>query len=157
MQGAGRESGSLRPTGLATLAVWAVVGLAGGWLVHPLTDRFGTPPIITWTQPVLLFLVAAIVGATAWGTWRVVHVRRERLDPHQGFNRLVLARASAYVGALAAGGYLGYALSWVGDEAALADQRLVRSLVAAAAGVSVVIVSLLLERACRVRRDDSDV
>lgn len=147
------DSGSLRPTSAAVLAVWAIAGLAGGWLVHPLSDRVGTPPVITWTQPLLLLLVAAIVAATAWATWRVVHVRRGRLDPQQGFNRLVLARACAYVGALAAGGYLGYALSWIGDQAELADQRLGRSLLAAAAGVLVVIVSLLLERACRVRRD----
>ncbi len=150
------DEGTLRPTSAAALAVWAIAGLAGGWLVHPLTDRAGSPPIITWTQPVLLFLVAAIVGATAWATWRVVHVRRERLAPHQGFNRLVLARASAYVGALVAGGYLGYALSWVGDQAELADQRLGRSLVAAAGGAAIVIVSLLLERACRVRQDRSE-
>lgn len=151
------DNGSLRPTGAVTLAVWAVVGLVAGWFVHPVSDRFGTPPIITWTQPLLLFLVAAIVGATAWATWRVVHVRRERLDPQHAFNRLVLARASAYVGALVGGGYLGYALSWLGDPAELADQRMIRSIVAAAAGVAVVIASLLLERACRVRRDDRDV
>ncbi|CAN5218303.1 hypothetical protein BH09ACT12_BH09ACT12_09210 [soil metagenome] len=148
--------GSLRPTSAAVLAGWAIAGLAGGWLVHPLTDRGGTPPVITWTQPVLLLLVAAIVGAAAWATWRVVHVRHERLAPHQGFNRLVLARACAYVGALVGGGYLGYALSWVGDEAELADQRLGRSLVAAGAGALIVIGSLLLERACRVRKDLPD-
>jgi MFS family permease len=149
------DQGSLRPTSGAVLAIWAIVGLAAGWLVHPLTDRSGTPPVITWTQPVLLLLVAAIVGAAAWATWRVVHVRRERLDPQHAFNRLVLARACAIVGSLVGGGYLGYALSWVGDGAELADQRLGRSLVAAAAGALVVIVSLLLERACRVRRDGS--
>jgi MFS family permease len=148
--------GSLRPTSAVVLAVWAIAGLTLGWLVHPLTDRRGTPPVITWTQPVLLFLVAAIVGATAWATWRVVHVRRERLEAHQGFNRLVLARACAYVGALVGGGYLGYALSWIGEESELADQRLGRSLVAAGAGALVVIVSLLLERACRVHQDGSD-
>ena len=47
----------------------------------------------------------------------------------------MLARACALVGALVAGGYLGYALSWVGVSAELADQRVVRSLVAALAGV----------------------
>ncbi len=145
--------GSLRPTSPAVLAVWAIIGLVAGWLVHPLTDRAGTPPGVTWTQPLLLLLVAVIVAATAWATWRVVHVRRERLEPHEGLNRLVLARASAYVGALVGGGYLGYALSWIGDEAELADQRLGRSLAATAAGVLIVIASLLLERACRVRQD----
>ncbi len=148
--------GTLRPTPLVALAGWAVVGLALGWLVHPVSDRLGSPPVVAWTQPVLLVLVGAIVSATAWATWRVVHVRRERLDPRHALNRLVLARACAYVGALVAGGYLGYGLSWVGDAAELADQRLVRSLVAAAAGVLIVIGSLLLERACRVRKDDRD-
>jgi len=66
----------------------------------------------------------------------------------------VLARACAFVGALAAGGYLGYALSWVDVEAELADQRLVRSLVAVVASVLVVVTALLLERSCRVRDDD---
>lgn len=150
------SGGSLRPTPVAVLAAWAVAGLAGGWLLHPVSDRLGSAPIVTWTQPVLLFLVVLIVAATAWSTWRAVHVRREQLDPGHAFNRLVLARACAYVGALAAGGYLGYALSWIGDAAELADQRLGRSLVAAAAGALVVVGSLLLERACRVRKDTSD-
>lgn len=150
------EHGSVQPTSRVVLAVWAIAGLAGGWLVHPVSDRWGTPPVVTWTQPLLLLLVAAILAATARATWRVVHVRHERLAPHQGLNRLVLARACAYVGSLAAGGYLGYALSWIGDPAELADQRLGRSLLAAAAGVAVLIFSLLLERACRVPGDDPD-
>jgi lysylphosphatidylglycerol synthetase-like protein (DUF2156 family) len=149
--------GSLRPTSPVVLAGWAVVGLAGGWLVHPLAERMsGTAPIVSWLQPLALFLVAAILGMTAQATWRTVQVRRERLQPHQAVNRLVLARACAFVGALAAGGYLGYALSWLGVEAELADQRLVRSLVAAAGSVLVVVTALLLERACRVRDDDPE-
>lgn len=150
------DGGSLRPTSPVVLAVWAIVGLTGGWLVHPIGDRLGTPPVVTWTQPLLLLLVAAIVGSTAWATWRTVHVRRERLEPHQGLNRLVLARACALVGALVVGGYLGYGLSWIGDSAELADQRLGRSALAAGAGALLVIGSLLLERACRVRGDAAD-
>ena len=59
-------------------------------------------------------------------------------------------------GALAVGGYLGYALSWLGVDAELADQRLARSLVAAFASVLVVVTALLLERACRVRDLDPE-
>jgi hypothetical protein len=71
-------------------------------------------------------------------------------------NRLVLAKACAVAGALVAGGYFGYALSWVGmSEAELADQRLVRALLGGIAGAALVVGSLLLERACRVSRDDS--
>ena len=78
----------------------------------------------------------------------------QRLEPHRAVNRLVLARACALVGALVAGGYVGYAVSWLGDDAELADQRVLRSAVAGLAGVAIVVTAMLLERACRVRSDD---
>ena len=149
------SGGHLRPTSAAAVTAWAVVGLVGGWLFHPIMERTrGSAPVVTWTQPLALFLGAAIVGATAWGTYRTVHVRREPLEPHRAVNRLVLARSCAYVGALVAGAYGGYAVSWLGVEAELASQRAWRSLAAAVAGVAITITAVLLERACRVRSDD---
>lgn len=146
------SAGHLRPTSAGQLAGWAVVGLVGGWLVHPFGERLlGSAPIVTWTQALALFLIAAVLGGTAWLTWRAIHVRRERLEPQHAVNRLVLARASALVGALVAGGYLGYAVSWLGLEAELASQRAWRSAAAAAGGVAITIAAVLLERACRVR------
>jgi hypothetical protein len=69
----------------------------------------------------------------------------------------VLAKASALVGAMVTGGYFGYALSWWGVvDTSQEEQRLVRSLVGGAAGLLVLAGSLLLERACRVRREDPD-
>jgi MFS family permease len=152
-----QPEGHLRPTSPATLTAWAVVGLLGGWLLHPLAERVsGTAPVLTWAQPLALALVAAILGATAWLTWRTVHVHRQRLEPHRAVNRLVLARACALVGALVAGGYLGYAVSWIGVGTELADQRVVRSVVAGLGGVAIVVTALLLERACRVRSDEEE-
>ena len=58
--------GSLRPTSPVVLALWALGGLVVGWLLHPLADRWGTPPVVTWTQAAGLALVAAILGYTAW-------------------------------------------------------------------------------------------
>lgn len=148
-------AGSLRPTPSWVLVVWGSVGLVGGWLVRPVADRIGsTVPIVTWAQPAALALVAAILGCTAWLTYRTVQVHHQRLLPHQGVNRLVLARACALVGALVAGSYAGYAVSWLGLEAELAGQRAVRSALAALAGVAICVMGLLLERACRVRKDD---
>jgi hypothetical protein len=136
---------------------WAAVGLVGGWLLRPVAERLqGTPPIVTWLQPLALLFVAAILAATAWITWRTVHVRREYLEPHRAVNRFVLARACALVGALVAGGYLGYGLSWVGVDTELGSQRMWRSLVAGLAGVAIAVTALLLERACRVRSGGSD-
>jgi len=144
--------GTLRPTPLGVIVGWAVVGLVLGWALHPVSDRLDrVPPLVTWGQPLALFLLAAILGYVAWATWRTVHVRRERLLPHQAVNRLVLARACALVAALVAGGYLGYGLSWINDPAELADDRLWRSVVAAVAGLLGVVAALLLERACRIR------
>ena len=151
------SGGRLRPTSAATLTVWAVVGLVGGWLLHPLSIRVrGSAPIVTWAQPLALVLVAAILGATAYLTWRTMHVHLQRLEPHRAVNRLVLARSCALVGALVAGGYAGYALSWVGVDSDLATQRLWRSAVAALAGIAIVVTSIVLERACRVRSDEDE-
>ena len=96
-----------------------------------------------------------LTTGTALLTYRAVQVHGQRLEPHQAVNRLVLGRASALVGALLAGGYFGYALSWLGAIDELAAQRAWRSVVAGLMGLLVLLGGLLLERACRVR-DDGD-
>jgi hypothetical protein len=148
------QTGHLEPTPPGVVTAWGVAGLVGGWLVHPVSESVrGTALLVSWVQPAALLLVAVTVGTTAWQTWRALHVRGERLEPHQAVNRLVLGRASALAGALVAGGYAGYAISWIGSEAELADQRLLRSALAAGCGLLVCVGGLLLERACRVRKD----
>lgn len=152
-----RPTGNLTPTPPAHLVGWALVGLVVGWAVRPVSERLGgVAPQISWLQPLTLWLLAAILGYTAWATWRAVQVRGERLHGHQAVNRFVLARACAIVAAVAAGGYLGYALSWLGDPAELADERLLRSCVAAVGGACAAAAGLWLERACRVRNGDAD-
>jgi hypothetical protein len=135
---------------------WALAGLVLGWLVHPVSVRLsGTAPTVSWLPVLALLFVAAVVGSVAWSTYRLLHRRHERLQPHHAVNRLVLAKSCALAGALVAGGYFGYALSWLGlTEAALARQRVVHALLAGVAGILLVVGSLLLERACRVSRDD---
>lgn len=146
-------SGSLRPTTPLTLVGWALVGLVLGWAVRPVWDRLdAVPPLVTAAQPLALLLLAAILAYVAWSTYRAVHVRRERLQSHQAVNRLVLARASALVGALVAGGYAGYALTWIREPAQRADGRLMGSAVAAGCALAATVAAVLLERACRVRR-----
>ena len=149
--------GHLQPTSPGALAPWAAVGLVGGWLVRPVSERIqGTAPVVTWLQPFALFFVAAILGATAWLTWRALQARQGYLEPQRAVNRLVLARSCALVGALVAGGYLGYAVSWLGVDTELAAQRVWRSVVGGAGGVTIVATAVLLERACRVRSDDEE-
>lgn len=150
------SGGRLQPTSPGAVTSWAAAGLVGGWLVRPVAERAqGTAPIVTWLQPFALLFVAAILGATAWLTWRHVQVRREYLEPHRAVNRFVLGRSCALVGALVAGGYAGYALTWLGIDSDLGTQRVLRSAIAALAGVLITATALWLERACRVRQDDS--
>lgn len=150
------DDGHVRPTAVGPLLGVAAVGLLGGWLLRPVGQRLADiAPVVTWVQVAALFLVAGLLGWAAWTTWRTVHVHRRRLEVHRAVNRLVLAKACAVVGALMAGGYAGYGISWVGMAAELADQRMLRSALAALAGVLICVAALLLERACRVR-DRSD-
>lgn len=154
-----RPQGTLKPLSPGPLTLAGVLGLVLGWLLHPISERVnGSAPLVGWAQGLVLFFVAAILAATAWYTWRATHASvkdgetgaRTLVEPHRMVNRLVLGRACALVGAFTAGGYLGYALSWVGNRAELADERIVRSLVACAGALLVMIAALVLERACRV-------
>lgn len=134
------------------LVVAALFGGLAGWLLAVTTAALDVvPPSIPWSAPVGLFLVAALVGAIAWTTHQQIQVRRQRMEPQRAVAFLVLGKASALGGALVAGGYLGYALSFVNRfEADGPRERVVRSLVALVGGVALCVAGLLLERACRV-------
>ena len=150
-------AGTIGPTRAGTLVVFGLVALVGGWVLRPITERLdGTAPVITWLQVFVLFFVAGLVAVTAGVTWRSLQVRREWLEPHRAVNRLVMAKASALAGALMVGGYVGYAVSWLGLEAELAGQRITRSLLAGLAGLLITIAALVLERACRARFSDDE-
>ena len=147
--------GRLGHTSPGAVTVALVIGLIGGWLVRRVAAYLGTTaPLVSWSQALVLFLGAAILAATAWHTGRALDGRQPRPEPHRLVNRLVLARACALAGALVAGGYLGYALSWLGDAAELAGQRAGRAGLAGVGGLLVLAMALWLERSCRVRPVD---
>jgi Protein of unknown function (DUF3180) len=146
--------GRLRTTRPGVLVGLLLAGLVLGRLVRPAAAWLdATAPRVTWVQGAVLYLAAVILLAVARVTYVAVHQRRQRLLPHQAVNRLVLAKACAITGAAVAGGYLGYALAWVGAGAELARERIVLSLVAALGAALTTAGALMLERACRVRDD----
>ncbi len=129
----------------------------GGRLVRPVSIELdGVAPRVGWISVLVLYFLAAILGYVAFSTYRTIHTHQRRLRANEAVNRLVLAKACAIAGAVLAGGYFGYALSWVGEDSSLAGERLGRSLLAGLAGVLIVIGSLALERACRVRQGPGD-
>ena len=153
-----QQPGRLRQLGPGAVVVALCVGLVCGWLVRRVASYAGvTAPLVSWTQPAVLFLAAGILCVLGWHTRRALadtEGRFGRPDPHRLVNRLVLARASALAGALVAGAYLGYALSWLDVAAELAGQRAWRSVLAGLGGLVVLVMSLWLERACRVPEAD---
>jgi len=148
--------GHIRNTPPGALIGFALTGLVLGWALRPVSVGLGgVAPTVGWLPVLALFFVAVIVGGVAWATYRTLHRRGQRIEPHQAVNRLVLAKACALAGAFFAGGYFGYALSWMGHtDADLAKLRVVQSVLAGLSSVLIVTGSLLLERACRVRQKD---
>ncbi len=150
-----QPEGWIRTTGPRPLVAAGVVGLVVGWAIRPVALQTGlAEPRVSLTAIAVLFVVAALLGGTAFVTRRTVRRSRFDLPHHQAVNRLVLGKACALAGALVLGGYLGYALAQLGVTSPAADTRLWRSLVAAAGALLLMVTALLLELACRVPKQD---
>lgn len=148
------ELGHVRPTHPGPVVAAAVLGLVGGWSLRPVAQWLGeVPPLVTWVQVGVLYFVALFLAAVAWQTRRLVS-RPLALAPNRAVNRLVLAKACILVGAVVAGGYGGYALTWIGSESALVGERILRSGLGSLAGLLILLAAIWLERCCRVREDD---
>ncbi len=150
---------SLGPVSAGAMTGFGVVGLIGGWSMHRIGDYFwGHAPLVTWSQVLAPYIASVILGVVAWMTWKQVKGRGSRtrrpLDFQSAVNRLVLARASALIGCLIAGGYLGYAMSWLWIEGDYAVSPAVRSAITGVGGIIMTLTALGLQRACRVRSED---
>jgi len=143
-------------TPVTTIVIAAVFGALAGWLVFVVANALDlVPPYVPWTAPAALAVIAALVGALAWSTHQRIQVRKERVEPDRAVAFLVLGKASALAGALIAGGYLTFALLFVGRwEADGPRERVIRSLVAVVAAAGLSVAGLLLERACKVPGGD---
>jgi hypothetical protein len=148
------QPGRVRPTRIVVLLATAAAGLVVGWFGGALLERSdGVAPTVPLSSVGVMFFAAAVLGATAWGTWRTIHRQRRWIDPHKAVNRLVLAKASALVGALMAGVYAGYGALFLDDlQAPLPQERVIRAALVVLAAVLVVVAALFLEHACRVPR-----
>lgn len=141
----------MRPTSPVTLAVAALLGALVGGLVPAVYELAGAiVPSVGWSAVVTLSFLAALLLTLAASTWRTLHRRREVIESQRAVALLLLGKASALAGALVAGGYLAFALTFAGQAgAALPRERLVHGLLAALAALAVAVGGVLLERACR--------
>lgn len=152
------DPGSVRLTSVRTLAVAALAGGLAGWLIAALPQSFGAdPPLVPWTGPIALGLIAAVVGFLAWSTYARIHRRRERIDAQRAVGLLVLGKATALAGAMITAGYAVFGASFATSlSAPLPRERFTHSAVAVVTGIGVAVAGLLLERACRVPSDERD-
>jgi hypothetical protein len=150
--------GTVGPTRLSVLIAAFICGGLLGYALVPISEQVsGTPPRVEWTAVGALVVIAGVLMVFAYTTYRTVHREHRPMDARRAVNFLMLAKASALVGSLLAGGYLGFALQFVDSlDVPLPRERFVRSLVCAVTGVVIVVSALLLERACRVPKDEED-
>ncbi len=131
-----------------------ISGLLGYTSVSIIEQVSRSAPRVEWVAVAAPWLIAVVLAMLARSTYKTIHRDRRWMPPGQAVNLLMLAKASALVGAVLAGGYVGFGLNFVDRlDIALPRDRAVRSLVAAIAGLAMVVCALLLERACRVPSD----
>lgn len=149
----------MRPLRPGTLASLAFVAAALGWTgTRVWSVVAGSSPDVPRLAPfALVFLAAVLVGGGLTMRRRVQ--RRQPgtppISPDLAVRLLVLAQASAIVGALAAGGYLGAAVYYAA-ELDIPFRRAAAgwALASAIASMVVVVAAVWLERECRVPPED---
>ncbi len=148
----------VRPTPALHVAVAVAIGLVLGTSVPELARRMGeVPPRPGWVAPLVLAALAFGLGSTARGTWRSLRDDHRKMHSELGLRLLALAKASAMVGAVFAGGYLGYALMYLDSlETGLGRARVIESGLATVAAAAVVAAALWLERTLRLPEDDDE-
>jgi hypothetical protein len=146
------QTGRIQPTRARTLLLLGGCGVVIGWFSVPVFESIQTSaPTVGWQSVLALAFLAAVLLGTAWSTWRALHRLRRYIEPHRAVNLLVIAKASALVGALVAGGYLGFGAQFLDSlDIMLPRQRVIRSGLAVLASLVMMVGGLLLERALKV-------
>lgn len=135
----------------------ALIGALIGWSIGAISGHDGVPVQVAWSGPVTLLAAAAVLGCLAYFLHQRLQVHRIRIDDRQAVAWLALGKAAALLGMLMAGGYLGFAVRFLGDlQTAGPRERVIRSIVAVVGGLAISFAALRLERACLVPPDDSD-
>ena len=147
--------GSVRPTSRRLLIAIAVLGVAIGiTIVKAIESGGGVAPTVSWLTLVAWAFLAALLFAAARNTHQRIQVRRERVEASRAVFLLMIGKASAFVGALCAGVYAGFALSFLQSVGSSGPRnRVIMAGLAAVISVLVVTAGLLLERACRIPED----
>lgn len=146
----------MRRTPVSRLVLVALVATVVAFLTLRMVEsRGGTLLPVPLLSSLVLVAIGAVVLGLGWRVRQYTQGRRPGLDPLLAARTVVLATASAYTGALLTGWYAAHVLVTLGDLAIQARRDLAVSAGAAVVcTVGLVVVGLLVERWCEVRRDD---
>lgn len=145
-------TGQLTPTDTRTVVVAALCGAAVGWFalsLYKVADA--VVPVLPWSLPIILTIVAVGVWVDARVLARRVAQDRRRVGSTEGLVSLALGKALVLTGAALAGALLVYVVTFVGHvNIPFPRQRVIRGLVATAVCVLLAWAGLRLEKACQV-------
>ena len=148
----------MKPTRIGSLVAILIAVAAVSWGVLRIMDsRAMSLPTLTWTSPAGIFALALVVLVAAVALRLRLRAGR---PPHPlGTARMaVLGKASAFVGPVIGGMYLGYLVVLLPD-ASVGDRRdrIVLCGLALGAALALSAAGLFLERACRVDDRDDEI
>ena len=148
----------MKPTRLRDLVALLLAATAVAWGVLKLAEARGSGlPSLRWTAPAFLLLLAVSVTTVALALRPRLRGDKPRPNPLGVARMAVLGKASAHVGPIVGGGYLGYLLV-LADRLDVPDPRH-RALVCGAAmlaSAGLTAAGLFLEWVCRIRDEDRD-
>ena len=146
----------MRPTSIRMLGLVALGTLVAGWGFASLLARSGRLPYVPWLAVLVIWGVAGFVLVWTMVARRRLHPDpgRERMAPLVAARTAALALAGSRTGAVVLGFYAGLALR-LADQTVLAAarERLLAAGLAALGGLVLIVLSLWLERICRLPED----
>lgn len=149
---------ALRPVLL--LVITLVAGVLA-WAGSQLWNSLGSLPGIPTAAPIVLAIIAMVLGGTALSLRSRLRAQRDRVpgakgvDPLSAARALVLAQASALVSALATGIYggMGVYLVTQWNAASGSKGQSLTALLAVLAGIAVMAAGLWIQHICRLPED----
>ncbi|MGH8938677.1 MAG: DUF3180 domain-containing protein [Actinomycetes bacterium] len=147
----------MRPTRVGTLiALLAGVAAVSWGALRVVETQGASTPNLTWAAPAGVLVLAAVVFSAALALRARFRGRRPP-NPLGTARMAVLGKASAHVGPIVGGFYLGYlVLLLPGLDVSSRRARAVLGAVALGAAVLLTSAGLLLERTCRIPGDDEE-
>lgn len=151
---------SERPKLGLTTAKQAVVAVASGAVVCGMIllgfEAAGAfPPVVPWTVPGLLVILA--VAVVIYSRALPKRLEERRVSAQEAFVALGVGKAMIMTGALFAGGHVVYVMRYLQlFQAPLPSARVVQGIATIVAALLLAGAGALLERACVVKGDDGD-